>query len=211
VNEFSRDKRWDGPGLDAWEPWSPRRVASILTDVDVRWAIVGGHAIDLWLGKSTREHDDLEIAIPRSEFRTVCEHLDDFDLHAVGDGEVTKFLVGQAPMGDKHQCWVLDRVANSWRRDIMLEPGDRETWVFRRDARVQAPRSRMIRYRDDIPFLVPEGVLLYKAKASRPKDEADFAACLPTLEFGARYWLSEALELLYPGHLWADHLSGEHR
>ena len=196
MKELSQAKRWDGPGLDAWVPWSPGQVASKLADVDVRWAVVGGHAIDLWLGEATRKHDDLEIAISRSEFQAIRGYLGEFDLHAVGDGEVIKLSLGQVPGSSKHQCWVLDVVENSWRIDIMLEPGDRETWVFRRDARVKAPRSRMIRFRGDIPFLVPEAVLLFKAKACRPKDEADFTACLPTLEVDARSWLLEALRLL---------------
>lgn len=46
------------------------------------------------------------------------------------------------------------------------------------------------------------GALLYKAKAMRPKDEADFDACLPTLDRAACTWLSRALTQAHPGHPW---------
>jgi hypothetical protein len=45
-------------------------------------------------------------------------------------------------------------------------------------------------------------VLLYKAKATRPKDEADLAAAAPLLTREQRDWLIEALREIHPGHAW---------
>jgi hypothetical protein len=50
--------------------------------------------------------------------------------------------------------------------------------------------------------LKPEGVLLYKAKAHRGKDEADFAAIAPSLDQPAREWLLEALRIAHPDDRW---------
>src|SRR5437660_1685859 len=48
----------------------------------------------------------------------------------------------------------------------MIEPGDAEWWVYRRDDRVRAPRVEMVaRTGDGIPYLLPHGALLYKAKS----------------------------------------------
>ncbi len=85
--------------------------------------------------------------------------------------------------------------------DVMLEPGDDETWVFRRDARIRAPPAFMIA-QAPIPHLKAHGTLLYKAKAAREKDRADFANAAPTLDAPARAWLIEALTLAHPGHEW---------
>ena len=38
------------------------------------------------------------------------------------------------------------------------------------------------------------------SRQQRPKDEADFAACLPRLSEPARRWLRDAVSLLHPGH-----------
>ena len=53
-----------------------------------------------------------------------------------------------------------------------------------------------------VPHGRPETVLLFKAKAVRPKDEADLAAVLPRLDPEARRWLAAALALVQPGHPW---------
>jgi len=58
----------------------------------------------------------------------------------------------------------------------------------------------------DVPYIQPEGALLYKAKACRPKDQADFDACAPFLSTEARKWLRDAIERLYPGHYWLEAL-----
>jgi Aminoglycoside-2''-adenylyltransferase len=174
VADAIASKHWDGPPLDAWQPWRPEQAAEQLAGVSVPWYVVGGWAIDLWLGHETRPHGDLEIAILRADFPTIRARLSGFVLHTVGDGEVRLLPAPAAPPADKHQNWVLDPVANAWRMDIMLEPGDAATWRFRRDATIHAPRPRMTGSRAGVPFLKPAATLLYKAKAMRPKDEADF-------------------------------------
>jgi hypothetical protein len=201
-------KHWDGPPLDAWRAWRPEQAAQHLANVGIDWCVVGGWAIDLWLGRETRPHEDLEIAILRADFAAIRTHLRGFALHSVGDGEVRRLEPEEVPPADKHQNWVLDPVANAWRMDIMMESGDADTWVFRRDESIRAPRSRMIGTRDDVRFLKPEGALLYKAKAAREKDELDFAACLPVLDDAARAWLADALTRAHPNHPWIATLSG---
>lgn len=198
---------WDGPPLSAWAPWSPQQAAKELEGLDVPWCVVGGFAIDLFLGESTRAHEDLEISIPRSAFPALRQRLSNFKLHMVGNGQV-RALPSDALLDDgTHQNWVLDEAANAWRMDVMLGPGDSETWIFRRDERVRAPRRRIVSARDGVPFLNPEGVLLYKAKARRPKDEQDFAAVHTHMDVNARTWLREALRLVHPGHAWIDALA----
>lgn len=193
---------WDGPPLDAWRAWRPEQAAQQLAGLDVPWCVVGGWAIDLWLGRETRAHDDLEIAILREDLPAIRARLNGFVLHAVGDGDVRRLEPDAVTPPDKHQNWVLDPIANAWRVDVMLEPGDTHTWVFRRDETIRAPRTQMIGSRNGVPFLNAEGALLYKAKAMRPKDEADFNACLPTLDAAARTWLSRALTRAHPDHPW---------
>ena len=66
---------WEGPPLDAWEPWRPDEVAARLSGIAAPWCVVGGWAIDLFLGRETRPHGDLEISIPRSAFAEVRDRL----------------------------------------------------------------------------------------------------------------------------------------
>jgi hypothetical protein len=55
---------------------------------------------------------------------------------------------------------------------------------------------------DGIPYMAPEIQLLYKAKAPRPQDEADFVRTFPHLNQASREFLVQALALVYPGHRW---------
>jgi hypothetical protein len=43
---------------------------------------------------------------------------------------------------------------------------------------------------------------LYKAKHTRPKDQADFDLTLPRLNPTQREWLAINLEKYHPGHIW---------
>jgi len=164
------------------------------------------------MGRETRSHADIEVAIPATDFghfRRLLEHR--YALYAVGDGETFALEPNQPLPNGKHQCWIAEREAGKWRLDLMLEPGDRRVWVFRRDSRICEPRHTMIRRRGTIPFLVPEGALLYKAKACRDKDETDFATALPHLATKARSWLAASLAVVHPGHAWIDRLAPEAR
>ena len=78
----------DGPDVEAWQPWTPRELTDMLDGVDVDWCVVGGWAIDLFLGEVTRPHHDLEIAVQREDLAAIRGHLRGFVFFAVGDGAV---------------------------------------------------------------------------------------------------------------------------
>ncbi|MFI5803159.1 hypothetical protein [Streptomyces sp. NPDC051561] len=59
-----------------------------------------------------------------------------------------------------------------------------------------------------IPYLAPEWGLLFKAKAARPKDRADFGITLPLLSGTQRSTLADLLARVHPGHPWLAALRG---
>jgi GNAT superfamily N-acetyltransferase len=189
------------PDVEAWDAWRPEEVAALLRDAPVPWAVAGGWAIDLHLGRQTREHEDLEIAIPRADLPVLRPFLAGFELYCVGSGRIL-------PLGDDppyHQVWVCEPGPRAWRMDTFLEPGDRQTWVSHRDARVTLPLAEAIRRTaGGIPYLAPATVLFAKAKHARAKDDGDLALTLPTLDAEERAWLAGAIALAHPGHRWLE-------
>jgi len=185
-------------------------VAAALDGVGVPWCVVGGWSIDLLLGEQTRAHEDLEIAVLRRDHRRVRAHLSpQLAFRAVGDGAIRSLAPDEELPPTVHQSWGLDEAAQLWRVDVMAEPGDDETWVFRRDERITAPRTQMVaRTADGIPYLLPHGALFFKAKATREKDEHDLAVALPHLDASQRAWLREALTREHPDHPWTRKISG---
>ncbi len=158
------------PPINAWAPWHPRVIADRLAHVDRPWHVAGGWALELWRGDHDlgplRDHDDLEIAIPRAAYPTFAAAFGDLDLYGVRAGAVWP-LRGANPRGHVRQVWVAE--GGRYRTDLFLETGGDRTWIFRRDDRIRRPMGRMVAHtRDGVPYLRPEGVLLYKAKARPP-------------------------------------------
>lgn len=209
---MSEAKRWDGPPVEAWSlAWTPDQAALALRGVSAPWAVAGGWALDLWLVEQTREHEDLEIAVPSAGFPEIQARLESLGLEvfAIEDAEAIALAPGEAPGPRGHQTWAMDPAVQGWRMDVFREPGDAETWVYRRTGELSAPRAWATgRTAAGIPYLAPQIVLLFKAKATREKDEADFAKVAPTLSPEARDWLAAGLRVIQPGHPWIGRLSG---
>jgi hypothetical protein len=184
-----------------WDPWHPPEVAERLSAVDVPWCVAAGWAIDLHRGVTSRAHEDIEIAIPSAGFSEIRRALSDFEFKVVGSGHIWPLESGAFDV--MHQTWVRDRRTGMYHLDVFREPHDGATWVFRRDETVRRPYAEIIRTtKDGIPYMVPEIVLLFKAKHGRPKDDADFNGVLPLLDVTQRTWLENALERVHPGHRW---------
>ena len=196
------------PGLDDWDAWTPWEAAERFAAVRVPWCVVGGWAIDLFIGSQTREHGDLEVEVLRGDFDVARAALAGFGLFSAGSGRVRPLRPDGVPPAEDHQVWVCEVEAQVWRMDVMLALGDVDTWTFRRDPAITAPRPSMVgRDGRGVPYLAPQGTLLYKAKAAREKDEADLEACLPRMDGESRAWLRGALEHAHPGHPWIGRLT----
>ena len=206
----SETKRWDGPPVEAWAAvWTPEQAALALRGVSAPWAVAGGWALDLWMGEQTREHEDLEIAVPAVFFSEIQARLEGLGLKlfAIDDGQAIALNPGEAPGRRTHQTWVMDPAVQGWRLDVFREPGDADTWIYRRTGDLSAPRDWAAGVTaDGIPYVAPQIVLLFKAKAMREKDEADFIAAAPRLSSEARAWLAAALRATHPDHPWIARL-----
>jgi len=89
---------------------------------------------------------------------------------------------------------------------FLLEQSTTSRWVFRRYPVVTRPLAQVATTTSDgVAVLRPEIALLFKAKATRFKDQGDFDRVSP-LDEAARLWLASALEQAHPGHTWRDRL-----
>ena len=184
-----------------------------LEGLPVPWWVGGGWAIDLFVGRVTRDHQDVDLAIARTDQRAAYDHF-------VSDRSWSKIvphpegLSGQGTIepweGDylelpTHQ--ILAEDAGGRRIEFLLNEIDQWVWTSRRHPDVIMPLEGMATTSDHgIPYLSPEIVLLYKAKHLRDWDRADFATALPEMGLSRRHWLYHALEQAFPGHPWTDEL-----
>lgn len=191
------------PPDDAWSPWHPAELARRLDGVERPWCIVGGWALDLWHGKQTREHEDIEFTVLRDDvplFRAALHGMEFFTAH---DGVVAPLAAEAEPAEDRYQIWCLAPAERRWRADMMIEPGTTDSWVYKRDRAITRPRAEMVDVTGQgIPYLKPAAVLLFKARHRRDKDETDFRAALPGMAKEERLLLKQWLGRLHPGHDW---------
>jgi hypothetical protein len=195
------------PGAGEWEPWFPEQASELLRGCGVEWAVVGGWALDLERGTQSRPHKDLEIVIRRPGLDIVRRHLSRYEFFRVKAGRLTPMNNATLPDPSVRQHWVYDPVASKWRLDVMVEPGDDQTWVYRRDPRISARRAQVTAITDrGVPYLRPSIILLFKAQQQRPVDELDFTASLCLLQPSERAWLRDALRISDPRHQWIERL-----
>jgi hypothetical protein len=184
-----------------------RDAAALMDGYGGHWGVAGGWAVDLYVGRQTRPHADLDIAVLRSEQPQLQRQLAGADVNKVDLGCLRPWETGEVlslPTHEIHATWPNGRTL-----EFLLNDLDDATswWVFRRDSRVRRPIELVIRTTDGVPHLSPEIVLLYKAKQRGEKDEADLASVLPLLGAEPRRWLVSAIELAHGRHPWLDPLT----
>jgi len=166
------------------------------------WAVAGGWAVDLFLGRETRAHADLDIAVLRSEQTRLRRLLNGADVRKAQRGATTPWMPDERlalPTHEIHATWPGGESMEFLLNDVAPETN---AWVFRRAPAVRRPLDLVIRTAEGVPYLSPEIVLLYKAKRPQPKDDADLAAALPHIDVEPRSWLASAIETAHGDHRW---------
>jgi hypothetical protein len=184
-------------------------VTAALRDLDASWAVAGGWALDLALGRVTRPHADVDVAVFRQDQDALRAALPGWDFAAIAGGRMTPWDHGarlELPVHEVHAR--APAGAPPFALELLLNERDGADWVYRRDPAVRLPLVRALRPGPGgVRVLAPEVVLLYKSKAPRPADEADFLAARPLLDAEGRAWLRAALLRARPDHPWAAALA----
>jgi hypothetical protein len=182
-----------------------QKVMGLMSNYGQPWAIAGGWAIDLHVGKETRKHADVEIAVFRDQQQELKRYLDSWEFKKVVNGEMLVWEGEELmlPIHELHGTYGVEEI-----EVLMNEVVDQE-WVFRRDSNITFPAESLIQESPDgIPYLHPSVVLLYKAKHLREKDHQDFLSVKDRLDQWNKQWLIRALESHLPGHAWINYLGG---
>jgi Aminoglycoside-2''-adenylyltransferase len=201
-------ERRDYAYLWAWEPLQPADVTGLLDGLEAPWWICGGWALDLFLGRETRRHDDLDVAVLRRDQRALFRHLECCDLRYATPEHTLEPWDGRHLEPPIHGIWARrsNEATAPWTCEFLLNEHTDQDWIFRRDEVVTRSLDEVGAEQGGVPFLRPEIVLLFKAGELSPKNDADFAAVRPQLTQTAREWLREALEVIDPLHPWVPRL-----
>lgn len=173
------------------------------------WFFAGGWALDLFQGRQTRPHSDVDVAVFRAGLADLLTHFAGWVCH-VGIPEGGGMAPCTRPEDAAHPRHELlfQRGGRAVEVLLMLDPCEGRV-LFRRDRSISLPCDQFGRM-DAFgrPYVAPEWQLLYKAKGARPKDQEDFDRVLPHLDARARAWLSASLRVHQPQSSWVPRLEG---
>lgn len=173
------------------------------------WWIAGGWAIDLHLREQFRPHQDVDVAVLRRDQQKLQAYLAGWSLYQSREGALAPWLTGEELALPIH---VVHAKKGRLHLELLFNEATDDLWVFRRNPAISLPVDRLsCRTPSGVPYLCPEVVLLYKAKAPRPVDFEDFERALPHLEDARKTWLAGALKACHPGHEWTDLLATANR
>lgn len=189
------------------------RASAAMRGYSGRWWVGGGWAIDNWLGRQSRHHHDIDHIVLRADLAALARHLagwtiwiNEPDRFAPWDG--TNLRLRDAcllarPDDGRELSWS-EFSDHPSTLELMLEFSQEDTWIYRRDPRVQDHLHRLGPAR---AYLSPEIALLYKAPDwAVERNGADFDVIAPHLGTDRSLWLARALRLAHPGHPWVERL-----
>jgi hypothetical protein len=148
-----------------------------------RWWVSGGLALELFVGRSWRDHDDTDIGILRDDPTQVRDVLNGWDIHVASRG-ILRSWHGEPLLGerDENNLWCRPSAAEPWALDLTLNAGDDECWTSRRDPTWRVPWTVAVLHTESgTPYLSPDLQLAFKSKNPRPKDHADAHEVVPEL------------------------------
>ena len=187
-------------------------VAQALGNLRAPFYFAGGWAIDLHLGRVTREHHDVDALVMRRDHLLLHKALKQFSLKKIiprRDGKPpNRGAIVEWPAGERlelpvHQVNAYRAGESELAFQVMLAESRGSDWIFRRNPDVSMPISKMgFHPLWGLPYLAPEIVLLFKAKHLEARDRVDFDHAIPALSVDARRWLRDAIEKTHPGHEW---------
>ncbi|MCB9458317.1 MAG: amino acid transporter [Anaerolineaceae bacterium] len=192
-----------------WQPISLEQTIALFDGAPFTWFIAGGYAVELFLGHSIREHDDVDVVVFREDQLAAQSWLKGWRLYAADPpGTLRPWLQDEFLPFGVHDIWGHRDGKQHWEMQLMLAESEHDRWFARFDEGIGGPRNDLFTTYNDVPSIRIEVQLLYKCRRPRPKDEADFAACLPLLSDDQCQWLATYIRRLFPdGHPWLDKLA----
>lgn len=211
-------RRWlEQVAEDARRSWIAREgfaplyhAIAELRELPVTWRIGGGWSLDLFLGRVTRVHHDVDVEVARADQLTLRTYLLErhWKLLTPFEQRLGPWPAHMRLESPRHQVHAHRDGAFL---DFLLNDMEGGVWRFRRAPAVVRDMSRVeLRSPDGIPYVAPELALLFKSKTSggteRAKDQTDFEQVYTLLEPERRAWLRWALTAYDPSHAWLARL-----
>lgn len=205
-------------------------LSNYLREIQIDYAVCGGSAIDLFIGRKTRPHKDLDVAVFWDDRDKIVQYMLNegwLVFEPCGREYLHKIVSIDNQKRIKSNIWCV-RPNNSHYSFDEREPDMfavefdnaeqleldfieflfnrryEDNFLFAHNTNIKRKLSDSILKNEEVPFLAPEIVLLYKSTAlSNPDYQKDFENAVPLLSNDSKEWLINALSISFPdGHEW---------
>lgn len=208
-----------------------QQANSFLSIGSFEYSFCGGYALDLFLGKPTRRHSDIDICVYEKDKGAIFSYMKankwkTYEFHGQGIvrriDSIMDFRSGKNLMCLKEDCELVEfyscekgddyfihdfnytGITSLNYLEFLFNEIDSNNLVF--NSRIKRSVDKAILWRKDIPFLSPELVLLYKSgDTEREENQYDYRITVPHMDDEQISWFNSSLDILYPnGHEWKE-------
>ena len=205
------------------------KLHMFMVGIGVDYALCGGHAIDLFLGKKTRPHKDIDVLVYWEDRDIVVQHLlnEDWDVYepcgtaylhkinSVSDQKRVKANIWCVKRSNRHykftehekDVYAVDFDGSEQVRldyvEFLFNTRKDGYFLYARNHDVKMSLADAVHLTSNIPFLAPEIILLYKSNSDNPDYQLDFENATKEMSTAQLEWLRESLSIMFPnGHRW---------
>ncbi len=208
-----------------------KELAKHLNDIDIKWYLCGGLAIDEYIEKQTRTHKDVDITVSFNDAESCIKYLKAkgwIIFAPIGSGRFVE--VDVALNSDEYyfdNIWCFKEDADFIRTkavegpisyleyaereqkeldfiEVMFNKIEKDTFYYDKNHDITMSLDKVGVEKDGILLLAPEIILLHKTRnPSSSSYKSDFDNAFAKLSDDRRKWLLDAMSIEYKdGHQW---------
>ncbi len=191
-----------------WQALSLAETLELFRPAVFDWALAGGYAVEQFVGRQLRSHEDVDVMIFRDQQLLAQDFLAGWRMYCADPpGQLREWQFGEyLPVG-VHDIWFHENGSEWWRFQLVLAETDGDAWYFRKDRAICGLRQGLVAEYHGTPCVRIDVQLFYKSRSNRERDTYDFQACLPLLDSDQRRSLQRMISRFNPdGHQWLSQL-----
>lgn len=174
-----------------WQLLSIASLKQIMHDADFDWYLAGGIALDEFLGRKTRNHEDIDILVNFKYLERILDFFKNYKVYTARNGSLSLSSFNEINSTDS--LWIAKDDEESFIIQILFFEEEAGHWVYKRENDIWKRIEDIYFVKNDMKIIQPEIQLLYKMNSSnvRDKDLYDYHNVYPVLEERQRAWLNQ--------------------
>ena len=205
----------------------------LLKNGDFEYAFCGGFAIELFLNRSIRKHGDIDVSVFWEDRNKIILYMQSlgWNVYEMCGGGIAHHitnvnnqirakrnifcfkaecsLVKLSPHGKTDMYYIDFDHRGQTKLDFiefLFNNRSDEAFLYARNENIMLPISKAILTQNEIPYLTPELILLYKSTdTEREGYQFDYDSAISQMTTVQKEWLQTALKTMNPsGHKWLE-------